>query len=101
MDLHADPVALRRGADQLATLAGDLEAMANRIDRLTADGSRSRLADRCDALVTSLRSDAAQLSACEGLLRQDRSGLLAGETSVLARLTDLDRRLSDRSGWSR
>jgi len=101
MDLHADPVALQRGADRLGVLAGDVEALADRLDRLAVDGHRARpggVANRCAALVAALRSDAVDLSECETLLRQDRSGILAGETDVLARLAELDRRLRGLSG---
>jgi hypothetical protein len=99
MDLHADPDILRHGADRLARLAGELTEVAGRLDRLSAEGSRSgRVANRCAALVTALRADAAELSGCEALLRQDRSGLLAGEASVLEQMSDLDRRLGELSG---
>ena len=101
MDLHTDPVALQRGADRLSALAGDLRRMADRLDGLAVDGHRSRpggVANGCAALVAGLRSDADELSECDWLLRQDRSGTLANETSVREQLADLDRRLRELPG---
>lgn len=103
MDLHADPVSLRRGADRLDALAAQLAAAAVRLDRVADEGPGSGpggVADRCTALVEALRADAAELSGCAGLLRQDRSGLLAGESSVLEQIAGLDRRLRELSGWT-
>ena len=94
---------LQQSADRLGALAGELNGVADRLDRLGVDGTRSRpggVANRCAALIAGLRSDAAELAECEGLLRQDRSGLLAGEASVLEQMTDLDRRLRELSGRS-
>jgi hypothetical protein len=99
MDLHTDPDKLRHGADRLARLAGELVEVARRLDRLAVEGPRSGgVANRCAALVTALRADAAELSGCEALQRQDRSGLLASESSVLEQMSDLDRRLGEMSG---
>ncbi|HTK63152.1 MAG TPA: hypothetical protein VL595_12270 [Pseudonocardia sp.] len=104
MDLHTDPVTLRLGADRLGMLAADLLELAERLDRLAVDGHRSRpggVANRCAALVAALRSDAAEVSECEGLLRQDRSGVLAAEAAMLEQMKHLDRRLRDLFGPGR
>lgn len=103
MDLDADPAVLRGSAERLSALAGDLVAVADRLDRLAPDG-RSQpggVADRCAALVAGLRADAAELTACEELLRLDRSRLLATETSALVRVSDVDRCLRELPGWAR
>jgi hypothetical protein len=104
MDLYTDPATMQSCADRMSALAGDLAGVAARLDRLAVDGSHCRpggVANRCAALVAGLRSDAEELAECAGLLRQDRSGLLAGETSVLEQMADLDRRLRELSGWAR
>jgi hypothetical protein len=104
MDLYTDPVMLAQSADRLCALAGDLTGVADRLDGLAVDQPRARpggVANRCAALVAGLRSDATELLECEGLLRQDRSALLASETSVLTQMADLDRRLRDLPGWER
>lgn len=104
MDLHTDPGALGNAADRLGTLAVDVRQLAERLDRLAVDGHTSRpggVANRCAALVMALRSDAADLSDCEDLLRQDRSGVLAAEAAVLAQMKHLDRRLRDMLGRDR
>jgi hypothetical protein len=103
MDLDADPIVLCGGADRLSALAGDLATVAGRLDRLAPDG-RSHpggVADRCAALVAALRGDAAELTACEELLRLERSRLLATETSALVRMAEQDRRLRELPGWAR
>lgn len=95
---------LQQSADRLSALAGELVGVVNRLEGLAVDEPRSRpggVAGRCAALVAGLRSDAGELLRCEGLLRQDRSELLAGETSVHTQMVDLDRRLRALSGWAR
>ena len=104
MDLHTDPITLRKSADRLSALAGDLVGVADRLSGLAVDRPRSQpdgVTNRCAALVARLRSDAGELLDCEELLRQDQSRVIAHETSVLAQMTDLDRRPRALPEWAR
>lgn len=104
MDVDADPAELQRVAGRLGALSGDVQRVADRLDDLAVGDHGARpgaVAIRCAALVMALRSDAAQMSECEELMRRDRSGLLAGEESVLAQIAGLDRRLRELSRWRR
>ncbi|MDQ2707785.1 MAG: hypothetical protein M3Z25_09185 [Actinomycetota bacterium] len=103
MDINVDLDSLLHSADRLSALAGDLMAAAHRLSGVVGAERRSRpgsLAQRCAGLGAGLRSDAAELLECTGLLRQDRAGLLAGEASALAAVADPDRLLGELPGWA-
>ncbi len=103
MEIDADPTELRRGADRLTALAGDLLAAANRLDGLLADDrprGSARVTDRCARLVVGLRAQAAALLECADLLRAERVGLLLGEAEAVRALRRV-RRPAELPVWAR
>jgi hypothetical protein len=80
MDLDADPEALRRAADRLTDLAGDLLAAAHRLPE--AGARPGPLLERCADLADGMRLDAAELFECARRLREDRAALIAGEAAA-------------------
>lgn len=91
MDLDADPEALRRAADRLTDLAGDLLAAAHRLPEPSGRSRPGPLLERCADLADGMRMDAAELLECARRLREDRAALLAGEAAAVDALTAVHR----------
>jgi hypothetical protein len=91
MNLDADPEVLRRAADRLTDLAGDLLAVAHRLPEPTSGPRSGPLLERCADLADGLRLDAAELLECARRIGDDRAALLAGEVAALDALTAVHR----------
>lgn len=107
MDLLVSPDRLARLRDQLTATAGQLAAVAERVEQLgrgqgwrgdaqqAFDGATSRLGGQCAELARRVRADADRVERCRGQLADELAVLRRLEHEVLGTLHRLAGRFAD------